>query len=79
MKLRECFYNEDTRTLYVEFSTNEDGDDFYRELELEYWEIEYYSTEIVNERTLKKITEDYLVELLTEFLTENDLPKEQPL
>ena len=79
MKIRECFYNEDTRTLYVEFSTNEDGDDFYRELELEYWEIEYYSTEIVNERTLKKITEDYLVELLTEFLTENDLPKEQPL
>ena len=79
MKIRECFYNEDTRTLYVEFSTNEDGDDFYRELELEYWEIEYYSTEIVNERTLKKITEDYLIELLTEFLTENDLPKEQPL
>lgn len=79
MKIRGYFYCEDNRNLTIDFSTSEDGDDFYRKIELEYWDIEYYSPDILKESDLKKINKGFLVELLEQYLNENELPDPEPL
>ncbi len=76
MKIHEFYYNEDTRRLYVEFSTKNDEDKFYRVLELDFSEIEYYSPDIIVEEDLIEIDESFLIELLTQYLNDNDLPEE---
>lgn len=76
MKIHEFYYNEDSRRLYVEFSTKTDGDKFYRVLELDFKDIEYYSPEIIDEQDLEDIDELFIVDLLEQYLEENDLPDE---
>lgn len=76
MIIHEYYYNEDTRRLYVEFSTKEDIDRFYRVLELDFEDIEYYSPEIIEEYDLRDIEEDFVIELINQYLKENDLPDE---
>ncbi len=76
MKIHEFFYNEDSRRLYVEFSTKKDGDKFYRTLELDIKDIEYYSPEIIDEQDLEDIDELFIIELINQYLEENDLPDE---
>jgi hypothetical protein len=76
MKIHEFYYNEDNRRLYVEFSTKQDGDRFYRILDLSFDEIEYYSPDIIVEEDLHEIDEDYVIDLISQYLTENDLPDE---
>jgi hypothetical protein len=76
MIIHEYYYNEDTRRLYVEFSTKEDVDRFYRVLELDFENIEYYSPEIIEEYDLRDIEKDFVIELINQYLKENDLPDE---
>jgi hypothetical protein len=77
MIIREYYLNEDTGGLYVEFSTNKDGDDFYRVIELTRDNIEYYSPTILDEDV--EIDEDFISELLFEYSKHNDLPEEEIL
>ena len=49
MNILEYYYNDDNRMLYVEFSTEEDGESYYRVLKLNYDDIEFYSPEIIDE------------------------------
>jgi hypothetical protein len=74
MTIHEHYYNDDNRMLYIEFSTIEDGDSFYRTLELSYNDIEYYSPEIINENDLHEIDEDFIKDVVNQYLSENDLP-----
>jgi hypothetical protein len=76
MVIHESYYNDDNGRLYIEFSTDEDGDSFYRILELSYDEIEFYSPDIINEEDLLEIDDDYIVELIKQYQTDNDLPDE---
>jgi hypothetical protein len=76
MNILEFYYNDTNRMLYVEFSTDVDGDDFYRILELAFEDIEYYSPDIIHERDLDDIDEDFVMEIITEYLNENDLPEQ---
>jgi hypothetical protein len=76
MKIHEFFYNEDTRRLSIEFSTRKDGDKFYRVLELDFSEIEYYSPEIICEEDLKEIDKSFIIELINQYLEDNNLPEE---
>jgi hypothetical protein len=62
--------------LYVEFSTDEDGDNFYRVLELNFQDIEYYSPDIIHERDLDDIDEDFVIDILGQYLNDNDLPEQ---
>ena len=79
MTIHEFYYNEDTRSLYVEFSTKEDGNDFYRVIDFQYEDIEYYSPIIIIEEDLKDVEKSSVVELIEQYLLENDLPEEQTL
>ncbi len=76
MIIHEFYYNEDSRRLYVEFSTKEDKDKFYRVLELDYNDIEYYSPEIIEESDMEAIDEDFVIDVISQYLKENDLPDE---
>ena len=76
MRIHEFYYDENTKRLYVEFSTKEDGDKFYRVLDLVYSDIEYYSPEIITEDELSEIDESFIIDLIEQYLNENDLPDE---
>jgi hypothetical protein len=79
MIIHEYFYNDNNRTLYVEFSTDEDGDNFYRVLRLTYEDIVYYSPRIMEEGDLDEIDEDFVIDMIKEYGEENDLPEELSL
>jgi hypothetical protein len=79
MNILEYYYNDNNRILYVEFSTNDDGDSFYRVLKLVFEEVEYYSPEIISEDEMEDIDEDFIKELIEQYLKENDLPEELSL
>lgn len=79
MIIHEYLYNDNNRTLYVEFSTEEDGDNFYRILRLTFEDIIYYSPQIMGEEDLDEIDEDFVIDLIREYGEENDLPEEQSL
>jgi hypothetical protein len=76
MRIHEFYYNEDTKRLYVEFSIESDYDKFYRILDLDYGDIEYYSPEIINEDDLVDVNKSFIIDLITQYLEENDLPDE---
>jgi hypothetical protein len=76
MDIHEYFYNDEKGTFEIEFSTNNDGDDFYRKLTLQINEIQYYSPVIINVYDLKDVDEDFIIELIDEYLKENDLPEQ---
>ena len=77
MIIHEFYYN--NRRLYVEFSTKEDGDDFYRILELHYNDIVYYSIDIIDEGDIRQFEESSVIELIEQYLLDNDLPEELSL
>lgn len=76
MTIHEYFYNEDNGRLYVEFSTKKDRDEFYRVLELDYEEIEFYSPEILIKEDLIDIEKSFIVDVILGYLKDNDLPNE---
>jgi hypothetical protein len=79
MTIHEYYYNDNNRVLYVEFSTKEDGDTFYRVLELNYEDIVYYSPGIIEDGDLEEIDEDFIIELINGYSDENGLPEELTL
>ena len=79
MIIHEFFYNDDNRSLYIEFSTDNDGDNFYRVLNLGFEDIEYYSPEIIDDVDLENIDEYFVIELINQYSKENDLPDEKTL
>ena len=79
MIIHEFYYNDDNRTLYVEFSTDDDSDNFYRVLNLGFEDVEYYSPEIIVEEDMEDIDEDFVKELIVQYTKENDLPEEKIL
>jgi hypothetical protein len=79
MIIHEFYYNDDNRRLYVEFSTDDDSDNFYRVLNLGFEDVEYYSPEIIVEEDMEDIDEDFVKELIVQYSKENDLPEEKIL
>lgn len=79
MIIHQCYYNENSKSLYIEFSTKKDSDQFYRVLELDYKEVQYYSPIIITKEDLRECDESFLIDLIEQYLTENDLPEERYL
>jgi hypothetical protein len=77
MIIHEFYYN--NRRLYVEFSTKEDKDEFYRILELTYEDVIYYSVDIIDETDIKQFEESSVIELIEQYLLDNELPEELSL
>ena len=66
MHIHEYFYG--GRRLYIEFSTDQDGDEFYRVLELEYEDVIYYSPEIITEDDMGEIDNDFLIDIINQYI-----------
>lgn len=79
MIIHDFYYNESNRMFYVEFSTKEDGDSFYRVLELQLNDFEYYSPEIIDESDMDDLDEETVTLVIESYLNDNDLPEEQSL
>ena len=79
MYIREFYYNDDNRMLYIEFSTKEDGDDSYRVLELIFEDVMYYTPNTMYESDMYNMEETDIIELVEQYLLDNDLPEEQSL
>ena len=79
MYIREFYYNDDNRMLYVEFSTDNDGEDTYRVLELTIEDVMYYSPSIIHENDMYDIEENDVIDMINQYSTENDLPEESIL
>jgi hypothetical protein len=79
MNILEYYYNDDNRMLYVEFSTDKDEDSYYRVLKLNYEDIEFYSPKIIDEEDVNEIDEDFVIDLIKQYLLDNDLPEELSL
>lgn len=79
MNIIEYYYNDDNRMLYVEFSTNQDGDNFYRVLELILEDVMLYSPNIIHEDDTYNMDENDIIELIEQYLLDNDLPEELSL
>jgi hypothetical protein len=77
MIIHEFYYI--NKRLYVEFSTKEDGDDFYRILELDYKSVIYYSVDIIREEDINEFEENSIIDVLGQYLIENDLPEQLTL
>jgi hypothetical protein len=77
MIIREFYLNDEESALYIEFSTEQDGDEFYRVLNLTRSEVEYYTPTILED--LEDIDEDFVIELIQEYLKSNEAPEEQLL
>lgn len=79
MIIHDFYYNEETGELSIEFSNKDDGDEFYRNLTIDYSVIKYYSPTIIDQEYLSDIDEDFIIDLLKEYLKENDLPEQLTL
>lgn len=79
MNIHDYYYNEDNGMLLIELSTKEDGNEFYREIKIEFDMIKYYSPIIIDESFLTDIDGDFISDLLKEYLKENELPEQQSL
>jgi len=79
MYIREFYYNDDNRMLYIEFSTEKDGDDSYRVLELIFEDVMYYTPNTMYESDMYNMDENDIIELVEQYLLDNDLPEEQSL
>lgn len=64
MEIQKFYYNEDYKMLYVEYI---DGDDD-NSIELEYNDILIYSPQVITEDDLFEIDEDFVMEIIQEYL-----------
>lgn len=64
MEIQKYYYNEDYKMLYVEYI---DGDDD-NSIELEYNDILIYSPQVITEEDLNEIDEDFVLEIIQEYL-----------
>lgn len=74
MKIIEFYYDEERGQLYIEFSIKQDKGDYYRILELEYHDIEYYSPVIIVKSDLLNMSKSFIKDVIEQYLKENDLP-----
>lgn len=79
MQIHEYYYDQDKRSLYVEFSTKQDKDKYFRRVDIIFSDIEYYSTTIITEQDMEDIDEDFVVEFLEQYFKENEYPEEEIL
>jgi hypothetical protein len=76
MAILDFYYDEDLEQLSVDFTFSTD---YYFKLELDYYQIELYSPDIISKDDLKSITKTFIIDVLTEYLKDNELPEKFPL
>lgn len=76
MKILNIYYNEDLLTLSINFSLPEDDDFYYRNIELSNDKINYYSSNVVDDEDLSDIDDDFVSDIIENYLKSNGLPEQ---
>ncbi len=76
MNIINTYYNEDMKSLTIDFSLKEDNDEYYRTIDLSYDEIMYYTSEVIIETDLFELDDDFFIDIIENYLLTNDLPEQ---
>ncbi len=79
MSILEFYYDEDLKTLWVQFSSKEDKDNFYREVTMTFEDIIFYSPSIITEKDLHNMDIYFVSEVIEQYFLENELPEQKEL
>lgn len=77
MRIHNFYFNDDLQILNVEFSLLNDDENSYRNLELTFTDIEFYSPSIIDIDDMYKIDEEFLIEILEQYFMDNEYPEER--
>jgi hypothetical protein len=75
MRIIDRYYDADWKTLTIEFSTHSDGDVYYRELVLSFDETAFYAPTLIDEEDMSDIDDEFIIELIEQYVKDNDLPE----
>jgi hypothetical protein len=76
MEIFEFYYDDMEQDMIILFNINADSD-LHRKINLSLDELMYYSPVILEEEDIIDCDEDIVLEILNEYLKENDLPEEE--
>jgi len=76
MEIYEFYYDDMEQDMVILFNINADSD-LHRRINLSLDELMYYSPVILEEEDIVDCDEDIVLEILNEYLKENDLPEEE--
>ena len=76
MEIFEFYYDDMEQDMVILFNINADSD-LHRRINLSLDELMYYSPVILEEEDIVDCDEDTVLEILNEYLKENDLPEEE--
>jgi len=76
MEIFEFYYDDMEQDMIILFNINADSD-LHRRINLSLDELMYYSPVILEEEDIIDCDEDIVLEILNEYLKENDLPEEE--
>lgn len=76
MEIFEFYYDDMEQDMVILFNINADSD-LHRRINLSLDELMYYSPVILEEEDIIDCDEDIVLEILNEYLKENDLPEEE--
>jgi hypothetical protein len=77
MRVHNFYFNDGLQILNVEFSLLNDNENSYRNLELNFTDVEFYSPSIIDIDDMYKLDEDFIIELLEQYFMDNEYPEER--
>ena len=76
MEIIEFYYDDVEQVMVILLNTNSDSD-LFRKINLSLDELMFYSPIILDEEDIEDCEEDLVLEILTEYFKENDMPEEE--
>lgn len=76
MILHDYYYDYDIRTAHFVFIMSEDDAHVIRVLDLQFHDLEYYSSEIIDEEMLFYMTDGFVKDIIDNYIKERGLPSE---
>lgn len=76
MEILNTYYDEDLMSLSIDFSLPEDDGLYYRNIDLSFDLINYYSSNVVDIEDLEDIDDDFIIDIVENYLKNNDLPEQ---
>lgn len=76
MILHDYYYDYDTQKAHFEFIMPKDDDNIIRVLDLDYHDLEYYSSDILEEDMLFYMTDSFVKDILDNYIKDKGLPSE---
>jgi len=77
MKIHNYYFNDNNGMLNVEFSLVNDNENSYRNIELHFNDIEFYSPSLITIDDMYIMDDSFIIELLDQYFIDNEYPEEQ--